>query len=164
MAKTITLESIDNLSKAELRSACKARGIKYGKMSNFQMREALTEAVQAEAAAPAATTPAPVAAPVVQHPSAAAPPKQQPSKPAKVQRVVQNGVTRPGPGKCLDVWEAMEALHAKTGNVPTSKDASDWATANGANVSNATQELSRWRKFAGLVKPAQVKEVQAQAA
>jgi len=160
--KTMTAETIDQMGKAELRAACKAAAIKYGSMSNFQMREALLATLDAQPAA----TPAQVAAEVVPHPSAGSTPKRAVPVPAKAKtpRVQQNGVTRPGPGKCLDVWEAMEALHAKTGNVPTSADAAAWATANGANVSNATQELSRWRKFSGLVKPAKVaKEVRAAA-
>jgi hypothetical protein len=154
------MRNYEKMNKTDLRAACKAAGISYGKMSVAEMREALTAR-----AVPVVTTPAPVAAPVVPHPVVAAASKPVVSKPAKVQRAQRNGVTRPGPGKCLAVWEAMEALHAKTGNVPTAKDASDWATANKANVSNATQELSRWRKFAGLAKSTKVaKEVQAQAA
>lgn len=153
------MRNYEKMGKTDLRAACKAAGISYGKMSVADMRAALAARI------PAATTPAPVAAPVVPHPVVAAAAKPAASKPAKMQRVEQNGVKRPGPGKCLEVWEAMEALHAKTGNVPTAKDAIDWATAKGANVSNATQELSRWRKFAGLTKPAKTgKAVMAQAA
>lgn len=38
---TLTNEQIDSFSKAQLRTACKARGIKYGKMSIMQQRDAL---------------------------------------------------------------------------------------------------------------------------
>lgn len=153
------MRNYERMGKADLRAACKATGISYGKMSVAEMRAALA------ARTPAATAPAPVAAPVMPHPAAGSVLKPTPGKRTNVvQRVKQNGIKRPGPGKCLAVWEAMEALHAKTGNVPAAKDATDWATANGANASNATQELSRWRKFAGLTKPAKVAKEARQAA
>jgi hypothetical protein len=146
------MSKYDAMNKTNLRAACKAAGITYGSMTVAEMRAAL---------AARATTPAPVAAPSTPAPVAAAAAKPVVTK---APRVVQNGVAQPGPGKCLDVWNAMQALYEKTGNVPTSKDATDWATSAGANASNATQELSRWRKFAGLVKPAKTgKEAQAQA-
>lgn len=42
MAK-LTDEQIESMSKAQLRTACKARSIKYGKMSIMQQREALKQ-------------------------------------------------------------------------------------------------------------------------
>jgi hypothetical protein len=38
---TLTDKQIDDMSKVQLRTACKARGIKYGKLSLMQQREAL---------------------------------------------------------------------------------------------------------------------------
>jgi hypothetical protein len=40
---TLTNDQIDNMSKAELRAACKARGIKFGRLSLLQQRDALKE-------------------------------------------------------------------------------------------------------------------------
>lgn len=44
---TLTNDQIDSMSKAELRTACKARGIKHGKLSILQQRDAL-KAMKAE--------------------------------------------------------------------------------------------------------------------
>jgi hypothetical protein len=77
---------------------------------------------------------------------------------AKPEREVRNGVKRPKDGgKCAEVWEALDQLHA-AGVVPTSKDVRDLATAKpGWNENNAMAELSAWRKFMGLSKPHNMK-------
>lgn len=73
------------------------------------------------------------------------------AQPAQVPQEERNGVTRPrAGGKCAAVWDAMQALYEKNGATPTNKDATDWATATGANVSNAQQEVARFRKFMGI--------------
>ena len=63
----------------------------------------------------------------------------------KVQRIEQNGVKRPGPGKCLEVWEYLD----QHGNCMP-KDLKPVAEAKGWNLNNAQIELYQWRKFMGL--------------
>ena len=63
----------------------------------------------------------------------------------KVERVEQNGVKRPGPGKCLEVWEYLD----QHGNMKP-KDLQPVAEAKGWNLNNAQIELYQWRKFMGL--------------
>lgn len=74
---------------------------------------------------------------------AAPAPKKEP-KP-KVARIEQNGVKRPGPGKCLDVWEWLDG----NGNCMP-KDLTPVAAEKGWNLSNAQIELYQWRKFNGI--------------
>lgn len=70
-------------------------------------------------------------------------PKKEP-KP-KIVRVEQNGVKRPGPGKCLEVWEYLD----QHGNMKP-KDLQPVAEAKGWNINNASIELYQWRKFNGI--------------
>ncbi len=63
----------------------------------------------------------------------------------KVERVEQNGVKRPGPGKCLEVWEYLD----QHGNMKP-KDLQPIAEAKGWNINNAQIELYQWRKFNGI--------------
>ena len=63
----------------------------------------------------------------------------------KVERVEQNGVKRPGPGKCLEVWEYLD----QHGNMKP-KDLKPIAEARGWNINNAQIELYQWRKFNGI--------------
>ncbi len=63
----------------------------------------------------------------------------------KVERVEQNGVKRPGPGKCLEVWEYLD----QHGNMKP-KDLQPVAEAKGWNLNNAQIELYQWRKFNGI--------------
>ncbi len=63
----------------------------------------------------------------------------------KVERIEQNGVKRPGPGKCLEVWEYLD----QHGNMKP-KDLQPVAEAKGWNINNAQIELYQWRKFNGI--------------
>ena len=63
----------------------------------------------------------------------------------KVERVEQNGVKRPGPGKCLEVWEYLD----QHGNMKP-KDLQPAAEAKGWNINNVQIELYQWRKFDGI--------------
>ena len=81
---------------------------------------------------------------------AAAEPVVTTSKPKKaaapkVERIEQNGVKRPGPGKCLEVWEYLD----QHGNMKP-KDLQPVAEARGWNINNASIELYQWRKFNGI--------------
>lgn len=60
-------------------------------------------------------------------------------------RVEQNGVKRPGPGKCLEVWEYLD----QHGNMKP-KDLQPVAEAKGWNINNVQIELYQWRKFNGI--------------
>jgi hypothetical protein len=172
--------NVETMGKAELRAACKAAGISYGKLTAAGMRDALkiraaVNAVDAESkgrsapavaetlldAEPVVTTVAQVvsvepAAPVAAPAAAVAPAKARKvaaPKAPKVPAEARNGIQRPRAGGACDaVWSALDKVHA-AGTVPTSKDARDLATANGWNVNNALCELSRWRRFNGLAQP-----------
>jgi hypothetical protein len=63
----------------------------------------------------------------------------------KVARVEQNGVKRPGPGKCLEVWEYLD----QHGNMKP-KDMKPIAEERGWNINNVQIEFYRWRKFNGI--------------
>ena len=63
----------------------------------------------------------------------------------KVERIEQNGVKRPGPGKCLEVWEYLD----QRGDMKP-KDLQPVAEEKGWNLNNAQIELYQWRKFNGI--------------
>lgn len=70
-------------------------------------------------------------------------PKKEPAP--KVVRIEQNGVKRPGPGKCLEVWEYLD----QHGNM-TPKDLKPVAAEKGWNENNALIEMYGWRRFNGI--------------
>jgi hypothetical protein len=153
--------NFDEMGKSELRAACKAAVISYGKLTVGEMRDAL-KAKNAPAAQVAIAEPAPVVEPTAA-PAVAEPVKKAPAP--KVEREIRNNVKRPGDGTaCGAVWQALDAMLA-AGTTPSSKDARDLATAKGWNENNALIELSAWRKFNGLSKPHNMKpKAQAKAA
>jgi len=125
----------DKMKQKQLRPACKAAGIKYGKMNVTQMREAL-DAKDAVAAALDHVGPAPKAE----------------SKP-RAGTIVKNGARQPGEGtKCRAVWDSMDDFATKF--VPTAQTARKMAEAEGWNVNNTVIEFYQWRKFHGLGKDA----------
>lgn len=66
-------------------------------------------------------------------------------------RPEQNGLKRPSAGGlCRAVWDALDALRASTGAVPTVAQAKAMAPANNWNVNNVTIEFYNWRKFNGI--------------
>lgn len=60
----------------------------------------------------------------------------------KPSREERNGVKRPGPGKCLEVWEYLD----KHGDMKAA-DMKPVAVEKGWNANNALIELYQWRKF-----------------
>lgn len=160
--------NFDEMGKGELRAACKAAGISYGKLTVQSMRAALVAraAVNADELSIAKQEDAPTdlagqgirslhnlidkanTAPVNLTPVAPKAPKT-----TKPEREARNGVKRPrNGGLCAAVWAALDKLHA-SGTAPTSEQVRDLATAKGWNANNALCELSAWRKFMGLSKP-----------
>lgn len=66
-------------------------------------------------------------------------------------RPEQNGLKRPSAGgMCRAVWDALDALRASTGAVPTVAQAKAMAPANNWNINNVTIEFYNWRKFNGI--------------
>ena len=63
----------------------------------------------------------------------------------KVQRIEQNGIKRPGPGKCLEVWEWLDA-----NPTATVKQVREVAPSKGWNESNCQIEFYQWRRFNGI--------------
>lgn len=68
---------------------------------------------------------------------------------SKVQREERNGVKRPGPGKCLEVWEYLDQHGDMMG-----KDLKPIAVEKSWNANNALIELYQWRKFNGITRAA----------
>jgi hypothetical protein len=102
----------------------------------------LVSDVPVVSAEPVAAPEAPVAAPEVA-PVAAAPVAAAPVAPTlKYPRVG---------GKCWQVWNACDEM-AKSQPIVTVKDARQKAILEGWNLSNASQEFYRWKKFHGLPK------------
>lgn len=142
--------NLDTAKKDELRSLCKAHGVKgYGKLSNDGMRAALRALIETDPNYQTAVTKKDAPAPVVTTPAPA--PLVLAAK-TTAQREERNGVKRPKDGGlCAQVWSALDALLA-AGTTPATKDVRDLATVNGWNQNNAVAELSAWRKFMGLSK------------
>lgn len=69
-------------------------------------------------------------------------------KAEKPVREVRNGVKKPGPGLCRDVWDYLD----KTGNAMPA-DLKDVAAQKGWNFGNVTIELYQWRKWNNLGRP-----------
>lgn len=68
-------------------------------------------------------------------------------------RPEQNGIKRPSiGGKCRAIWDALDAYHEETGEVPTSKVVKELAADEGWNPNNASIEFYQWRKFNGISK------------
>jgi hypothetical protein len=169
----MTNEQIDKMGKDELRAACKAASIAYGKLNNGGMRDAL-KAKNSPAAAPVEVPTAPLAktkpevfdqaklnavkapaptqkvvapkpAPAVKNDAPVASGKTAGLKIEK-DREEKNGVKRPSiGGMCRAVWDYLDANQAAT-----SKDVKAKAQEMGWNVNNASIELYQWRRFHGI--------------
>jgi hypothetical protein len=124
--------NFNEMGKTELRAACKAAGIKYGKLTLDQMRAALA------ALQPSAPELKPI--------------KRTKAKDVKttVQREQRFGVKRPNPGgKCAAVWEALDDMVAK-GLTPDVAAIREWAAKHKQNANNAQIEFYGWRRWNGL--------------
>jgi hypothetical protein len=152
--------NFETMGKTELRAACKEAGISYGKLNVAGMRAALTEAyAEGEAMLEDAAeldlqqNPEPVATAAEKRRDArarvnAAHKQAEAKKAAREPREERNGVKRPGPGLCRDVWDYLD----KTGNAMPA-DLKDVASQKGWNFGNVTIELYQWRRFHGLGRP-----------
>lgn len=115
---------------------------KAGRKSETKKTELQSQEQTPEAESPAA------------HESAAAEPvgttrKAKKEFAPKAPREERNGVKRPGPGKCLEVWEHLD----QRGDLDA-KDLKAVAVERGWNANNAVIELYRWRKFNGVTRAA----------
>lgn len=63
-------------------------------------------------------------------------------------RLTRNGVTEPGPGKCREVWDALDAV--PDGDATTLQGVLSMADQHGWNLNNARIEFYRWRQFHGI--------------
>ena len=69
-------------------------------------------------------------------------------KPAKVERVMQNGVGQPKAGSiCRAIWDNLDALFAADGGVPQPFQMRELAVKNGWNVTTAQVQSLMWRRF-----------------
>ena len=135
----------DTMTKAELRTACKAAGVTgYGTMNNDAMRAAL-----------AALLPEPAPQPEPQPPTELPPgsypdvegfggTEVDPGRPA------HNGITRPrAGGKCAAVWEALDVVMAN-GVAPTAARVREMAAEHGFDVTTSQVQFYRWRRYNGI--------------
>ncbi len=133
------MNNYDSMTQKQLRPACKAAGIKYGKMNVTQMRQALTvnssrKTLEATGRAAAETAPTPKAE----------------SKP-RAGTVIRNGARQPGEGtKCRAVWDGLEGIAGVDESTVTVGDARKMAETNGWNMNNTVIEFYQWRKFHGF--------------
>ena len=133
------------MNKDELRTACKAAGIAYGKLNNDAMRAALT------AAAPA-PQPEPEYLEHDDRPEDDNIPGSYPDIVPLHNSETRNGVTRPSAGgKCRAVWDALDALsEVLVEGKPTVKRVRELAAEKGWDVTTAQVQFYRWRKFNGI--------------
>lgn len=132
-----------------------AKAVAEGKLLGTQPAatkpSAQLEAMKAELDVPVVTTvvEAPVVAPqVAKAASVTKAPKA--AKSPKAAAVIQNGVRRPGKGKCADVWNELDAIYATTNAAPTIADVKALNERKGWNMNNTTIEFYGWRKFHAL--------------
>jgi hypothetical protein len=154
------MSKYESMNKDQLRAACKAAGLKYGKLSVMQQREALEalDAVDAAPAEPSAaeealendysnfvaevseqrTDDAPAPAPEVpaEKPKAAPAPKAE----------QRNGIAKPMRGLTLDVWNACDALKTE-GKETTLEALTEKLPAY--NVSTIRTQRQRWKTYHG---------------
>ena len=167
------MQTIDykTMKRPELRKACKAAGIKYGKLTVGGMRDTLAarvpkkvfggnsvadEVAELDAAEklgrtagmgdliPATTgTPTEVPTPT---------PKPVTGRGIKIEkdRDEQHGIKRPSVGGlCRQIWDWLDLVSAK-GEAPTAKTVKAMASVYGWNPNNASIEFYQWRKFNGI--------------
>jgi hypothetical protein len=141
--------SIDDMGKDDLRKACKAAQISYGKLSNLQMRDAL------KVAWARTTIPASAEALVTTPPAAEAPaavPAEKSAKPARVPAESRGGVTRPKAGSiCASIWEACDELIAAGTEITFAALKEKLPKVNDATLRTQKQ---RHRVFTGAAKEA----------
>lgn len=109
-------------------------------------------------AAPAKSAPKKPAAP------AAAKPAKEPK--VKVERIVQNDVTRPKDGSVTGkVWDIADAISKKKGEPASRSEVMEQAEKDGINEATVATQFQRWRTFFGVErKVAAPKEVKAKPA
>lgn len=163
--------SFDEMNKAQLRAACKAAGIPYGKLNNDGMRAAL-KALEAEAANDAEVevddqeqieeeTSQPAPAAQTEEPSAPTGPRPKvvgevvQSKSLKIEkgRPRANGVTKPSAGSiCRAIWDALDAHRAANeGVVPEFEDVRNLMKTNNWQRNTAFTQFQRWKQFHGVM-------------
>lgn len=76
-------------------------------------------------------------------------------KPAKVE---QNGITRPSTGATLRVWEIADELSAKHQRPATRAEVTEAGQKVDLVIGTIHTQYGRWRKFNGLVTPAEERE------
>lgn len=70
----------------------------------------------------------------------------------KVEKIQQNGVTRPKTGTATaTVWEIAEKLSNEAGAVAKRADVMKACEAAGINSSTTATQYGKWRKFHGIV-------------
>lgn len=160
------MSKFDSMGKEELRKACKAASIAYGKLNNDGMRAAL-KSKEAPAAAPAPapkvqtpevkSQPAPAAqteAPKVDGPRATTVGTVVESKSLKIEkgRPSANGVTKPSVGSiCRAVWDALDAKRAELKAIPSFENVRDLMKSNNWQRNTAFTQFQRWKQYHGVM-------------
>lgn len=142
-----------NMGKVELRTACKAAGVKgYGNMTNDGMRAALEAA--APVAAPAVQTNIPAPTAIEKGAASELKVRKAPKKATERKvRAAANGVTQPSSGTiCGAIWAALDAKRtALKGETPTFEHLRELAKDAGWQKNTAMTQYQRWKQFNGLM-------------
>lgn len=162
-------EDFAAMGKVELRAACKAAGITYGKLDNAGMRAALEAfAVKKDADQGIARTsngPRPVAAAAVktapvETPVVSSGPREVITgtvvkpKSLKIEKVrdSSNGVTRPSAGSiCRAIWDALDSQRKSLKTIPTFENLRELMKANSWSKNTAMTQYQRWKQFNGVM-------------
>ena len=80
----------------------------------------------------------------------------------KIDKVIQNGVTRPGSGTSTGkVWDIADDLSRKSGGPAKRADVMKVAEEAGINAATVATQYGKWRKFHGIVAEKTVKPEEA---
>lgn len=165
------MSKFDEMGKVELRAACKAEGIVYGKLNNDGMRAALNKAHSVpvggsllDLAVDEAAKVAPVVETNIGAPSAIEkgaaeelkvrkPPKKASDRAPRKIRAAANGVTQPSSGTiCGAIWAALDAKRTELkGETPTFEHLRELAKDAGWQKNTAMTQYQRWKQFNGLM-------------
>jgi hypothetical protein len=170
--------SFDEMNKAQLRAACKAAGIPYGKLNNDGMRDALkaleaaagqdTETVDAdedsddEGSDEGQTNESEQPAPAAQSSDQTTPVGHRPKVPGAVveakslkiekNRPSANGVRKPSVGSiCREIWDALDVKRRELDAVPEFEHVRELMVKNNWQRNTAFTQFQRWKQFNGVM-------------
>lgn len=149
------MSKFNEMGKTELRAACKAAGIAYGKLNNDGMRAALiakfpetkVQTPEVQQPAPAAQKTEEVVAPGPR-PKVAGEVVQGKSLKIEKGRPSQNGITKPSVGSiCRAIWDALDEKES----IPSFEDVRQLMVKHSWSRNTAFTQFQRWKQFHGVM-------------